>query len=81
MTHKGLRLKCRNCGKRIKFIHTPSGKNRPVDDVLPIDYDDAPDGMILVTNDGRSHVVQKRFAYPNVRAFPCHFQSCRPSLS
>lgn len=66
---------CRSCGAQIDWVVTKAGKNMPVDPEY-VDWNDAEDRMVLVTDQGNVYTVDHNKNYSSVRGRISHFASC-----
>ena len=66
---------CRSCGQQIEWIKTTKGKNMPVDSEY-VDYEEADNGTILVTDGGNVITVNEHQNMPNVKGRISHFATC-----
>ncbi|TXH59010.1 MAG: hypothetical protein E6Q97_00945 [Desulfurellales bacterium] len=67
--------RCRSCDQPIDWVKTVAGKNMPVDSEY-INYDEAEQGDILVTDGGNVITVDKSKRMPNVKGRMSHFATC-----
>lgn len=66
---------CRSCGAKIDWIETSNGKKMPLDPDY-VEYEDANEGDVIVTDGGNTYKVDHTNTYPNVRGRVSHFASC-----
>lgn len=68
---------CRSCGAKIDWITTFSGKKMPVDPEY-IEYEEAEQGDVLVTDQGVTHKVDhEKHQYSSIRGRISHFATCK----
>lgn len=66
---------CRSCGTKIDWIKTITGKNMPLDPDY-IQYSEAKQGDVLVTDGGVVYKVDHSKDLPSVKGRVSHFATC-----
>lgn len=66
---------CRSCNQPIDWVRTEKGKNMPVDPDY-VEWNEAKEGDILVTESGKVLTVRKAQNFPNLKGRISHFATC-----
>jgi succinylglutamate desuccinylase len=66
---------CKSCNAKIDFIKTTAGKWMPVDPDY-VDYEDAENGDVLITDGGVVYTVDHQKNYTSVSGRVSHFATC-----
>ena len=66
---------CRSCGAQIDWVKTTAGKNMPVEGEH-VEYNDAEEGMVLITDGGNVYKVTPDKHLPSVKGRISHFSTC-----
>lgn len=66
---------CRSCDAKIEFVKTKKGNWMPVDPEY-IEYNEAEEGDVLITDEGNLYTVDCSKDFPSVRGRISHFATC-----